>query len=209
MEDFKLIVYSAEDNVKDEIYFLNELLATGLVQLHLRKPKAPPSILENLILNIDPRKYSRIVLHSHYSLLERYSLKGIHLTRKYLEKAHPLNLDTILRTSMIKEFSLSKPVHGLQELSEVETYYDFVTISPLFDSISKEGYKGREAEFQNFRSHCRQGLKVYALGGINTGNIQKVRDMGFDGAAVMGCIWKSQNPVLSYQEILKTIESIG
>lgn len=104
MEDFKLIVYSAESNIKDEIYFLNDLLAQGLVQLHLRKPRTPKSVLENLILNIDPRKHSQIVIHSHYDLMDKYSLKGIHLTQKYLTKAHPLNLETVIKTAGIRVF---------------------------------------------------------------------------------------------------------
>lgn len=209
MDDFKLIVYSAESNIKDEIYYLNDLLANGLVQLHVRKPSTPKYVLENLILNIDPRKHANLIIHSHYDLLAKYDLKGIHFTKKYLEKAHPLNVETLINTSQVKSFSLSKPVHSLNELAEVEDHYQFVTLSPIFDSISKEGYGGNLIGLADFKSIKRPGLKVYALGGITKDNIASVKKMGFDGAVLLGTLWGSDDPVLQYKEVLKAIESIG
>lgn len=209
MDKFKVIVYSAESNIKDEIYYLNDLLANGLVQLHIRKPSTPKYVLENLILNIDPQKHQNLIIHSHYDLLAKYDLKGIHFTKKYLEKAHPLNVETLINTSRVKSFSLSKPVHFLKELESVEDYYEFVTLSPIFDSISKEGYRGKKDELSNFRSIKRDGLNVYALGGITKDNIALVKEMGFDGAILLGAVWNSDDPVRQYKEVLNTIESIG
>lgn len=209
MDDFKVIVYSAESNIKDEIYYLNDLLANGLVQLHVRKPSTPKYVLENLILNIDPRKHQNLIIHSHYDLLAKYDLKGIHFTKKYLEKAHPLNVETLINTSRVKSFSLSKPVHCLKELGEVEDHYEFVTLSPIFDSISKVGYGGKKDELANFRSFKREDLKVYALGGITKDNIASAKEMGFDGAVLLGTVWHSDDPVRRYKEVLNTIESIG
>lgn len=209
MEDFKLIVYSAESNIKDEIYFLNDLLAQGLVQLHLRKPRTPKSVLENLILNIDPRKHSQIVIHSHYDLMDKYALKGIHLTQKYLTKAHPLNLQTVIQTAGVKGFSLSKSVHSVEELREVSAPYNFVTLSPVFDSVSKKGYIGRLDDFLDFKKVARADLKVYGLGGITVDNLNVVKNVGFDGAVVLGALWKSEDPILTYKQMLKILNHLG
>ena len=44
------------------------------------------------------------------------------------------------------------------------------------------------------REAAEEGLlkdKVYALGGISTDNLDRVREMGFKGAAVLGGLWQA------------------
>lgn len=209
MSNFKVIVYSAETIVKDEIYYLNDLLASGLQQLHLRKPNTPKSVLENLIVNIDPRYHSKIVVHHHYDLLDKYSLMGIHLTNKYLAKAHPLNLHTVIQAAKIKKYTLSRAIHSIEELKLIDDCYDFVSLSPIFNSISKQGYEGKLSQFAEFASIKKNGLKVYALGGITKENIQMCNDMGFDGAMALGTIWRNTEPTQNYKELLNSIYQIG
>jgi thiamine-phosphate pyrophosphorylase len=209
MGDFKVIVYSAEVHIKDEVFYINDLLAAGVQQLHLRKPSTPKYVLENLLVNIDPRQHHKLVVHNHYDLLDKYNLKGIHLTQKYLEKAHPLNVSTIINTAKVKQYTLSRPLHSLAELATIEDYYDFVTLSPVFNSISKTGYEGKKNEFANLLNYKKTDLDVYALGGIDQSNILQTKEMGFDGAVVLGAIWKSTDPTTTYKEIINSVYQIG
>jgi thiamine-phosphate pyrophosphorylase len=209
MNNFKVIVYSAEAIVKDEVYYLNDLLASGVQQLHLRKPNTPKYVLENLIVNIDPRQHSKIVIHHHYDLLDKYDLMGIHLTNKYLDKAHSLNLHTVIQAAKIKNYTLSRAIHTLEELKLVDESYDFVSLSPVFDSISKQGYEGKVSQFVDFVSYKRTNLSVYALGGITKENIKVCKEMGFDGAIALGTIWRNTEPTQNYKELLNSIYQIG
>lgn len=89
-------------------------------------------------------------------------------------------------------------------LSEVESYkgkYEYAFLSPVFDSISKTEYKSKFdlpqinlffKKFKNSAEHTRSNL--IALGGIDEHKIEICRTIGFTGVAVLGAIWKSNNP---------------
>ena len=45
-----------------------------------------------------------------------------------------------------------------------------------------------------------------ALGGISDKNILKVKDAGFHGAALLGAIWLSKDPLKSFLNIKKRLD---
>jgi thiamine-phosphate pyrophosphorylase len=69
---------------------------------------------------------------------------------------------------------------------------DYLFLSPVFDSISKENYNSRfpESLLCDLKSKGIINEKVIALGGVNKHNISKVKDYGFGGAAVLGALWE-------------------
>jgi thiamine-phosphate pyrophosphorylase len=74
-------------------------------------------------------------------------------------------------------------------LPVVSNIWNQVLLSPVFDSISKTGYKA--AFDTNFRLD-KDGYagNVLALGGINQHTADKARHMLFDGIALHGAIWQ-------------------
>lgn len=67
---------------------------------------------------------------------------------------------------------------------------DYVFLSPIFDSISKQGYK---AAFTPEQIEAAQGIidqQVVALGGMSLERVPLVRGMGFGGAAFLGDVWQ-------------------
>ncbi|MGZ4048350.1 MAG: thiamine phosphate synthase, partial [Bacteroidia bacterium] len=53
--------------------------------------------------------------------------------------------------------------------------------------------------------------KIIALGGIDENTIQEAINLGFDGAAVLGAIWMSKDPLekfINLQNSLKKINAI-
>ena len=84
---------------------------------------------------------------------------------------------------------------------ETPKKYDYVFLSPVFDSISKSKYQGKfkDQNFNVFLKKVKQ--KVYALGGIDASKIDKVKRMDFQGVALHGAIWESENPLITFNEI--------
>jgi thiamine-phosphate pyrophosphorylase len=151
--------------------------------LHLRKPFASLAELETLVQQIHPAYYDRIVLHDHYALAEKYRLKGIHWNAR--------NEDFKLEGAYWQKASISRSCHSIPEVEMYKNQYQYVTLSPIFDSISKQGYKAAFSESE-LKSAIGQGIinhQVIALGGIDTSNIHQLATMGFGGAAVLGVIW--------------------
>ncbi|MNL66066.1 Thiamine-phosphate synthase [compost metagenome] len=65
----------------------------------------------------------------------------------------------------------------------------------MFDSFSKPGYKAvTPAGFQLPRRTA--GPDVIALGGIDAGKIDELKQMGFDGAGLLGAIWNNSDQAL-------------
>lgn len=175
----KLIVITSERfHLSNEASAINQLFDCGLEILHFRKPYAGLEESENMLKDIDQSFHSRIVIHDHFQLIEKYGLKGVHINRRNPE---------IYRKPGI---SLSCSCHSLNEIIASQKY-DYMFLSPVFDSISKIGYrKGFTAQ-----QLCEAGMKriindrIVALGGITPENIPEISRYGFGGIAVLGALW--------------------
>ena len=72
---------------------------------------------------------------------------------------------------------------------------DYVLLSPIFDSISKDDYTSRFTPVQ-LRELAKRKIidkKVMALGGVDLENIGDLKSYGFGGAVLLGAIWNRFN----------------
>jgi thiamine-phosphate pyrophosphorylase len=194
---FQLVLLTAPTAQPDEPRVLTELLAQDLSRLHLRKPGWTAAQLEALIQALPPPFYSRLVLHGHPHLVRQYQLGGLHLTESQRAAARR-------RPRLLPGQTLSTSFHSLAEVNQHRRYYDYVFLSPIFDSLSKVGYASKFdlGELRRFfqAQAARRGYHppVLALGGIEAHTISLVRQAGFAGAAVLGAVWQSADPVAAF-----------
>jgi thiamine-phosphate pyrophosphorylase len=102
--------------------------------------------------------------------------------------------------------------HSFEELKKMENR-EIVLLGPVFDSISKHGYKSKfskdelKAGITEWREFIgSQGkTKLYALGGIDAENISELEELGFDGAAVLGGVWNYADPIGAFERILSAM----
>ncbi|MGN1215316.1 MAG: thiamine phosphate synthase [Candidatus Cryptobacteroides sp.] len=178
----KLAVITRPEFFEGETGLVNALFMHGLERLHLRKPGSSKEVLAEWIGGIEPGFRKRIVLHDHHDLARDLGLGGIHLNGRNPEV--PGWLDRGI-------FSVSRSCHSIREVRDNLGQCDYLFLSPVFDSISKEGYGGAFAP-SGLRKAAEEDLlagKVYALGGVSTGNLKAVKELGFHGAAVLGGLW--------------------
>lgn len=192
-----LILISPPENTKGELDTLKALFTSGLEIYHLRKPEFSLYEIEQYLKNIPSEFYSRIVIHSHYSIATSYPLRGIHLTEKSRTEAVTKDL-----VKKLKNQSISASFHSLEDIELDSVHYNYMFLSPIFDSISKKGYNSnidlnRIKYFIKLNSH----LRLVALGGISGENMDTVKQVGFSGAALLGAVWESKDPVSSFIEI--------
>lgn len=197
---FRLLVITAPTALPDEARRLTELLTTGLETLHLRKPNWPAAQVEALIQAIPAAFHARLVLHGHPDLVHRYRLGGLHLTGTQ-------RTATVRRPALLPDQTLSTSFHSLAEISRHRRRYDYVFLSPIFDSISKHGYAGNfelpkvQKQLKLLAARAGYHPQVLALGGVDAQNVALVRQAGFAGAAVLGTIWQSPNPVEAWRAV--------
>lgn len=184
----KLIVISPPVNIRGEYDTVNMLFNHGMEIFHLRKPYYSAEELERYINNIRTEYHSKIVIHSCYELCNKYRLKGIHFTGKTAHKVKDLNDSEY--TSSGAKFHKSISCHSISEVAALNTQFDYVFLSPVFDSISKHGYCSNLDICDIDSLSHKSSQNITALGGISPHNISKLRNTGIYGVAVLGYIWE-------------------
>ena len=104
-------------------------------------------------------------------------------------------VDEVLRPRLvIHKHHDPRSCHSLQEVIERKPLYDYVSLSPIFDSISKQGYMSHFTPQQLAQAQA-DGIidqKVYALGGVTFDRLKDVKQMGFGGAMILGDAWRDR-----------------
>ena len=197
----QLIVITAEILFEEEGFILNKLFEKGMFRLHLRKPLATEEELGNLLLQIKPEYYERIVLHDYFSLLQSFPLSGVHLNRR-----NPV-------PPAVKQLSVSCSCHSFEDVLHSTGKHNYLFLSPIFNSISKSGYKHAftAEELITAKSEGLIHSKLIALGGINEKTIPLAANYGFGGVAVLGALWsnylkdKNTTALIKQLDVLSTI----
>jgi thiamine-phosphate pyrophosphorylase len=92
--------------------------------------------------------------------------------------------------------------HSLKELEEHKEKYEYAFLSPIFNSISKVGYKSKFDLIELKEKIANKN--IIALGGIDEDKIETCRSIGFAGVAVLGAIWNNNSSVEKFKR-LKTL----
>lgn len=195
----KLIVITSPAFLVDEGASVNALFEAGLEILHLRKPHSSSDEVERLVQSVSEPFRNRIVLHEHFELVGKYGLKGIHLNAR-----NPVAPEGY-------HGHISRSCHSLQEVEEWKAVCNYVFLSPIYDSISKEGY-GAHFTAEQLQDARLRGLideKVVALGGICADNIPEVKSFGFGGVALLGDVWNREGAefIPHFHQLLQIIQS--
>lgn len=174
------IVITSPGFLQGEADFIDRLFNHGLDRLHLRKPGADIGECRRLLDGISREWLPRIVVHDNFGLCREYGLGGVHLNGR--NPMAPPNHDG----------SVSRSCHSLEEISRYKGECDYLTLSPIFNSISKQGYMAA-FEPEQLAAARDSGLidsRVMALGGVTLENIPRVRELGFGGVAILGDVWQ-------------------
>lgn len=162
---------------------IRQLLDEGVERVHLRKPDASEEALRRLIEALPAECYPRLTLQDRLPLAVEYGLGGVHLNRR--NAAVPAGFRGLV----------SRSCHTLDEVA-AHPACDYLFLSPLFDSISKSGYRAAftDGELRDAAVRGLLGERVVALGGIRPELLPRVRELGFGGAALLGAVWRDASP---------------
>ena len=197
-----LIVLTSEKEITNEASLINQLFEVGLERLHFRKPQFSMDEYRHLLDQIESKYYKKIMLHEHHALVDEYKLRGIHLqerARKDLENA----LSTLVKDCKEIGYRVSSSFHTIEDIERNKSLFEYVLLSPVFNSISKSGYQGK-----NFNvSHINEF--VVGMGGINADTLEATFDLGFKGVGILGGVWNTENPIKSFKRIKDKIENLS
>jgi len=192
----KLFVISASYFFKGEAALINQLFEAGMPVLHLRKENPDRQEYAGLISAVDERFHHSIALHQFHELRKEFpGVKRLHYPEWMRKKT--------IQTFKNEEFTRSTSIHNLNDLNGVQGFaYTFY--GPVFDSFSKPGYKSRLAG--DFKVPVLENTTpIIAIGGIDADKIEPLKQMGFEGAAVLGTLWNNKEQALTNFNKIKRI----
>ncbi|WP_289770531.1 thiamine phosphate synthase [uncultured Duncaniella sp.] len=169
-----LIAVTPHDPVDNEWHKVEALLQSGWHRVHLRHPDSTLADMRRIIERIDQKYHNRIVLHGHFDLINDFNLGGLHLNHRCPS------------APSLYHGPLSRSCHSLQEIHDAEGL-EYVTLSPIFDSISKQGYRSA-FNHEDLTKLSHASVPLIALGGISPDNIAEIRQYNFAGFAMLGAI---------------------
>jgi len=191
----KLIVITPESNMDNEIFIVKELIRNGVI-IHIRKKGLSEIELKNYLNPFSSKERKAMSMHGFHQLASKMSLGGIHLNGQ--ENKHSL-----------EEWKgrISKSIHSFEALKDTNyDHFDYCFLSPVFDSISKKGYLANfnHIELADALENRPTTFPVIALGGVHLEKLKQIEELNFDGAALLGDVWKERDRN-EQMEYLKTL----
>jgi thiamine-phosphate pyrophosphorylase len=190
----RIIVISPEARDPREVPVLAALLAAGLGRYHVRKPGLARDELRAFLQALPESWLPKVALHGHADLAAEFGL-GTHE-----------------RDADPEAGAGSRSCHDFRRIPELAGRHRTVLFGPVGASISKPGYGPRpDFPWDELRSVLRSGRRpgggqVYAVGGVGAADLSRLADLGFDGAAVLGAVWRDRDPVRAFEGILAAAE---
>lgn len=194
-----IILIAPENDIPNEIEILNQLFEEGLLYYHFRKPSKNYEEHVAYLNQIDKNYHNRIVVHDHHELINEFNLKGIHFQeQKRID--HIDNPSEYFKNLNMYGKTISSSFHEPAVLKDCYFEFDYHLLSPVFSSISKEGYEGRGFDVNHINK------TIIGMGGITTETIAQTIELGFKGIGVLGGVWNAENPVESFKSIKRAYE---
>lgn len=193
-----LLIVTHPDHLTGETHIWQELLSAGADAILLRKPGWTEDDYVNLLNRTDPACYPRMLIAQYCLLQKVYGLMGAHFSENLRNSTPPQWLQALRSEGCL----LSTGIHSAATMPAMAARWDLLLLSPVFDSISKPGYPGQLPTGFQLQRSGNTGAQVLALGGVNHSNAALAREMGFDGIALLGAIWREpENAVENFIEI--------
>ncbi|MBB6462959.1 thiamine phosphate synthase [Flammeovirga kamogawensis] len=182
-----LIGITKEDFFTDEAQLICFWLDNGIDIIHIRKPNATKEEISTL-LNVIPIIYhKKLTLNQHFDLTYQFNVGGIHFKESMRQATKLKNLEQWKS----KGLRLSSSVHQMDEIPQIPTAFDYLFLSPVFDSTSKKKYKSNTMLLERMKKERFELHQIVALGGITDKSLLQLDRSSFKGAAILGYLWET------------------
>lgn len=193
-----MIVLSNPVAVQNEMDIIHGLFEAGMELFHIRKPDMPQSELTHYISQIDPQYHSKIVLHQYFEIARGFNIHRLHFTERARIDFENIRVSFPIDVNWI--FSAS--THSIEDFNALSRMFQYAFLSPVFESISKPGYKPDFDMTTILRKRENFQTRLVGLGGINSSNCAQLYKAGFDDAAMLGSIWNAGRPIEEFKKCL-------
>ncbi|EEI92924.1 thiamine monophosphate synthase/TENI [Sphingobacterium spiritivorum ATCC 33300] len=183
-----MIIISPDTITPQHIELIHAIPWSDALLYHLRLPSAAKDDIAHILEDIDKHLYPFIVLHYHKETALKAGIRRIHISTDKKKEISIPDTDLILSVS----------THHVDEFNSLDADIAYAFISPVYPSISKEGYQATaEFKIHNIQHRSNLNSKMIALGGITEYNISELKALGYDDVALCGYIWQHSDPLFA------------
>ena len=183
--NMKIIAITPPHAIENEMVIIRQLLENGVDIVHLRKHQSEfyevdvITYLRKILSALTLEECGKIIIHDFPQLYYEFTLKGIHVNKNV--------------TSLPKDYTgyKTRSCHSFEEIIKYKNEYDYLFLSPIFNSISKHDYKSPYTH-EMLQKASLEGIidkKVIALGGVTFDKIPYLQSLNFGGVAMIGGIY--------------------
>ncbi|MBN2742754.1 thiamine-phosphate pyrophosphorylase [Breznakibacter xylanolyticus] len=165
--------------IAGEAATIEALLDAGADVVHIRKPDWDAEKVAQLIGQVDGQYHQRLCVHYHHPLGHRFALGGMHYSYR--------DMPAIVSN----EHRVSVSCHTMVEATHCIGKCNYLFLSPVFNSISKQGYEAafNNDELKQYLMTTSSTTPILALGGVSVQTAPMARQLGFKGMALLGSAW--------------------
>ena len=171
-------------DISKEKKIICDLLQNNKIEyFHIRKPDFDKEQMKAWIKDFPLEYRQRLCLHDYIELANEFQIGGVHLNKRNNYEI-PLNF----------KGRISRSCHTIAEVEKWKTKFDYVFLSPIYNSISKLGYESRFTKTE-LQKAAKKGIidrNVFALSGVDFKKLPELRKIGFTSAAMLGCLWQNK-----------------
>ena len=176
---------------------INQILVSDEIDyFHLNKPEFDYLQLKKYINLIDENLHYKIVIHSHYSLINEFELAGVCLNKKalsqlaYADEVDKCFIQPLVLINREIEINREKPnlvsysAHSISEIMDLPFNVEYTFLSLQSQIYSKEGYLSKFSLIKLKEDLEKLSTKVIALGSVTLLEVEHLQTVGFDGCAL-------------------------
>lgn len=170
-----------EDSKVEKQRIISLLESKKIEYFHIRKPDFSFEQMSDWLKDLPLEIRKRLCLHDCIELAKEFQIGGVHLNKRNNYTA-----------PFAFEGRISRSCHSIEEVGRWKPKCDYLFLSPIYNSISKEGYEAKFSK-EELRKAVKQGVideKVFALSGVEPSKFSELKEIGFSAAAIMGFLWK-------------------
>lgn len=186
------------------------MMDLGLLHFHIRKPKFNRKEMMRFVASFPESYRKQLILHSHHGLVDKYKLGGLHLSRIHRKRKTLYKFRLWLKLKLNKQLVITRTFHKLTDVNDDRRVYSYAFLSPVFDRMSQNSIGGGYSKRALLIMIPQARQPVYAMGGIEASNIALTHELGFQGAALLGALWKGKEaPHVIASEALRIAKDIN
>jgi len=98
---------------------------------------------------------------------------------------------------------LSTAVNDINKVDEVSTIFDRVFVGPMYKKFSEQNVLTNFDPFEVKNTVSNSTKSIYAYGGIDYKNQERIKSLGFQGIVLQSSVWKSGDVVNAFRSFLR------